>query len=85
MAPFTTNGPRADGPADVGLAEQLGERIFVLAVMPRGALVSIASRMASAATATGATITEVRVTGCNGFSAAVAGCFRRADCRGRTG
>ena len=29
--------------------------------------------MASAATATGATITEVRVTGCNGLSAAVAG------------
>ena len=44
-----------------------------LPVSPRGALASIASRMASAATATGATMIEVRVTGCSGGIAAVAG------------
>ena len=65
--------PARDAPADFGLAEQFGERIFVLAGHAARGVGSIASRMASAATATGATITEVRVTGCKGLSAAVAG------------
>ena len=60
--------PARDGPADVGLAEQVGERIFVLAGRGRaGRWPPCASRIARLATATGAMISEVRVTGCSGL------------------
>ena len=82
-APFTTNGPRPMFQPMSALPSSSASGFSFLPVMPRGALASSASRIASAATATGATMTEVRVTGCKAGSAAVAGLLSSSGLPGK--
>ena len=82
-APFTTNGPRAMVQPMSALPSSSASGFSFLPVMPRGALASSASRIASAATATGATMTEVRVTGCKAGSAAVTGLLSSSGLPGK--
>ena len=71
--PFTVSGPRATFQPMSALPSRSASGFSFLPLSPRGALASSTSRIATAATATGATTTEVRVTGAIGCSAVIAG------------
>ena len=78
--PATENGPREMVQPMSALPSRSASGFSFLPFNSRGAWASIASRMASVAIATGATITEVRVTGGNGAIAVSAGRFSSRRC-----